>query len=518
MNQSLQTFVFPEMNTQFSLILYIPLILAVYVFTIHFLNKIRNFPPSPAVNLPILGHLHLLKKPLHRSLAKISDKFGPIIFLQFGSRRVLLVSSPSAAEECFTKNDIIFANRPRLLAGKYTGYDYTSLAWSSYGDHWRNVRKISTIELLSTNKLQTLQGIRADEVRSMICRLLHLSGDGKHAVDMKSVFLETTMNVMMRMIAGKRYYGEKVEEAEQAKRFRDIVSETFRNGGASNMGDFLPFFRWVGAVGGEKKLVELHKMRDSFMQELVEECKERMKNNGGDEGKKKTMIEMLVGLAEEQPEYYSDQIIKSLMLNLLAAGTDTSAATSEWALSLLLNHPQVLKKAQIEIEKHVGHERLIDESDISNLPYLHCIINETMRLYPVAPLLVPHESSDQCTVGGYHIPKKTMLLVNVWAIHNDTKNWEEPRKFKPERFEGVEGSREGFKLMTFGSGRRACPGEGLALRMVGLGLGSMIQCFEWERIGETLVDMSEGTGGTMPKAQPLLAYCKARSFVPKLLS
>ncbi|XP_073035188.1 cytochrome P450 81Q32-like [Primulina eburnea] len=314
MNQSPQTFVFPEMNTQFSLVLYIPLILTVYVFTIHFLNKIRNFPPSPAVNLPIFGHLHLLKKPLHRSLAKISDKFGPIIFLQFGSRRVLLVSSPSAAEECFTKNDIIFANRPRLLAGKYTGYDYTSLAWSSYGDYWRNIRKISSIELLSTHKLQMLHGIRADEVRSMIRRLLHLSGDGKHAVDMKSVFSETAMNVMMRMIAGKRYYGEKVEEAEQAKRFRDIVSETFRNGGAYNMGDFLPLLRWVGAVGGEKKLVELHKRRDSFMQELVEECKERMKNNGGDEGKKKTMIEMLLGLEEEEPQYYSDQIIKSLML------------------------------------------------------------------------------------------------------------------------------------------------------------------------------------------------------------
>lgn len=254
------------------------------------------------------------------------------------------------------------------------------------------------------------------------------------------------------------------------------------------------------------------------MQELMEVCKERMRNNCGDEGKKKTMIEILLGLEEEEPEYFSDQIIKSLMLNLLAAGTDTSAATSEWALSLLLNHPQVLKKANIEIEKHVGHERLIDESDISDLPYLRCIINETMRLCPVAPLLVPHESSEQCTVGGYHIPKNTMLLVNVWAIHNDTKNWEEPMKFKPERFEGVEGSMEGFKLMPFGSGRRGCPGEGLALRMVGLGLGSVIQCFEWERIGETLVDMSEGPGGTMPKAQPLLAYCKARSFVQKLLS
>lgn len=352
----------------------------------------------------------------------------------------------------------------------------------------------------------------------MIRRLSGLSGEGKSAVDMKSMFFDTVLNVMMRMIAGKRYYGDKVEEMEQAKRFRDIVYETFRHGGASTIDDFLPVLRWLGMGGAEKRLAELQKRRDSFMQELVEECKEIMRNNGGGEGKKETMIEMLLSSQEREAEFYTDEIIRSLMLTLLAAGTDTTVGTMEWALSLLLNHPQVLKKAQREIENHVGQDRLIEESDISNLPYLHCIINETLRMYPAGPLLVPHESSDNCTIGGYHVPAKTMLLVNLWAIQNDPKNWEDPGKFDPERFEGAEGSRDGFKLMPFGSGRRGCPGEGLAWRMLGLVLGSVIQCFEWRRIGENQVDMIEGPGLTMPKAQPLVAYCKARPFVEKLLS
>ncbi|XP_073145874.1 cytochrome P450 81Q32-like [Henckelia pumila] len=505
---------------QFSF-LYVPLLLlALYIFTTHFLSKIKNFPPSPALNLPFLGHLHLLKKPLHRSLARVSDKYGPVLLLRFGVRRVLLVSSPSAAEECLSKNDVVFANRPHLLAAKYLGYNYRSLVWSSYGDHWRNLRRISSIEVLSTHRLQTLHGIRADEVRSMIRRLALLSGEGKSPVDMKSMFFETLMNVMMRMIAGKRFYGEKVEEKEQAERFRDIVTDTFRHGGASSVGDYLPVLRWLGVGGVEKRLAELQERRDSFMQELVEECKQRMRNvNGGGQGRKETMIGMLLSLQEKEAEYYTDEIIRSLMLTLLTAGTDTSAGTMEWALSLLLNHPQVLKKAQMEMENHVGEDRLMEESDISNLPYLRCIINETMRMYPAGPLLVPHESSDKCTIGGYHVPAKTMLLVNLWAIQNDPKNWEDPRKFKPERFDGTsEGSRDGFKLMPFGSGRRGCPGEGLALRMLGLGLGSVIQCFEWKRIGENEVDMSEGPGLTLPKAQPLVAYCKARPFVEKILS
>lgn len=203
---------------------------------------------------------------------------------------------------------------------------------------------------------------------------------------------------------------------------------------------------------------------------------------------------------------------------LLTAGTDTSAGTMEWAMSLLLNNPKVLKKAQAEIDNLVGHDRLIDETDLAKLPYLHCIINETMRMYPAGPLLVPHESSEDCLVGGFHVPRGTILLVNMWAIQNDPKIWEEPTSFKPERFEGFEGVRDGFKLMPFGSGRRGCPGEGLAMRIVGLALGSLIQCFEWERIGKEMVDMSEGAGLTMPKAQPLQANCRPRSAMVNLLS
>ncbi|KAM0035834.1 putative cytochrome P450 [Helianthus debilis subsp. tardiflorus] len=83
----------------------------------------------------------------------------------------------------------------------------------------------------------------------------------------------------------------------------------------------------------------------------------------------------------------------------------------EWVLSLLLNNPQSLKKAQAEIDNYVGEDRLINESDISNLPYLRCIINETMRMYPPGPILF-HESSKDCTVGGYHIPGGTMIVMN----------------------------------------------------------------------------------------------------------
>jgi cytochrome P450 len=126
---------------------------------------------------------------------------------------------------------------------------------------------------------------------------------------MKSVFFELTLNVMMRMIAGKRYYGEE-EVAEEARKFREIVRETFLLGSLTNMEDFLPLLRWVGNGGMEKRLILVQKKRDSFMQSLIEEHR-RLGNSGGE---KKTMIEVLLGKQESEPEYFTDEIIRGIML------------------------------------------------------------------------------------------------------------------------------------------------------------------------------------------------------------
>ncbi|XP_050363474.1 cytochrome P450 81Q32-like [Argentina anserina] len=477
----------------------------------------KRLPPSPSLSFPIIGHLYLFKKPLHRTLAKLSEKYGPVLYLKLGSRPVLVVSSPSAVEECFTKNDVSFADRPKLLAGKHLGYNYTTVIWASYGSHWRNMRRIATIELLSSGRVQMFHGIRADEVRSLICRLFRWSnGDESRRLDMKSMFFELTLNVMMRVIAGRRYYGEDVGESNEAKIFQQIVKESVLLTGTS-IGDFLPVLKYVGSGGLEKKLVKLQEKRDKFMQHLIEEHRE-VQSGSVSEKKSKSMVEVLLSLQANEPEYYTDEIIKGMMQVMLSAGTDTSAGTMEWALSLLLNNPEALAKAQKEIDTKIGQIRLIEESDIANLPYLHCIITETLRLYPVVPLLFPHESSEDCTVGGFNVPCGTMLLVNAWAIHHDPKLWDQPEKFKPERFQNALVERDVYMYFPFGTGRRGCPGEGLANRIIGLTLGSVIQCFEWERISEEMVDMTEGSSIALPKTHPLLAKCRPRPTMMSLLS
>lgn len=188
----------------------------------------------------------------------------------------------------------------------------------------------------------------------------------------------------------------------------------------------------------------------------------------------------------------------------------------EWALSHLLNNPQVLRKAKDEVDTQIGGERLMEEPDISKLPYLQKIISETLRLNPAAPMLVPHYAANDCTICGYDVPRGTMVLVNAWAIHRDSNEWEDPISFKPERYQKSEAV-EVHKLLPFGVGRRACPGSAMAHRVMGLTLATLIQCFEWEKIGEEDIDMSERSGATMTKMVPLEAMCKARPIINNLL-
>ena len=200
---------------------------------------------------------------------------------------------------------------------------------------------------------------------------------------------------------------------------------------------------------------------------------------------------------------------------MVGAGTETTSTTTEWAMALLLNHPEKPKKAQAEIDAAVGTSSLITPDDVPRLGYLQSIINETLRLYPAAPLLLPHESSADCKVGGYDVPRGTMLLANVYAIHRDPAAWEDPAEFRPERFE--DGEAEGRLLMPFGMGRRKCPGETLALRTVGLVLGTLIQCFDWDRVDGAEVDMTESGGLTIPMAVPLEAMCRPRAAMRHVL-
>ncbi|KAH7848152.1 hypothetical protein Vadar_034418 [Vaccinium darrowii] len=246
---------------------------------------------------------------MHRTFHKLSLTLGPVFSLRFGSQLVVVICSPSAAEECFTKNDIVLANRPRFIAGKYIGYDYTNVVNSPYGDHWRNLRRLMSQEIFSTGRLNVFLSIRHEEVGHLLHQLYKKSSTDFAKVEMQSKLSGLTLNNIIRMIAGKRYYGDDVEESAEAEEFRAIVSDVFSHGGASNLADFLPILRWIDYKSFEKNLEKTQNRLDALLQGLIDEHRRDTSKN--------TMIDHLLKLQESQPEYYTDAIIKGLMSRML---------------------------------------------------------------------------------------------------------------------------------------------------------------------------------------------------------
>jgi len=332
-------------------------------------------------------------------------------------------------------------------------------------------------------------------------------------VTLRPRLFELVLNVMLRAVTGER------ASRADVRRFQEIVEETFAVSGAPSIGDFFPALRWVDRLRGiDAALVRLQGRRDAFVGGLVDDQRRRRDGGSRRDTEKKSIIDELLSLQEIDPEYYTDTVIKGIVLVLLSAGTDTSALTTEWAMALLLTHPEAMRKVRAEIDTKVGTARMVEESDITNLPYLQCVVKETLRLCPVAPIIPAHEAMEDCTVGGFNVRRGTMILVNAWAIHRDPNLWDAAGEFRPERFlDAGMVTAVTAPLLPFGLGRRRCPGDGLAMRLVSLTLAALVQCFEWDVGKGSVIDMSEGGGLSMPMATPLSAVCQPRKFVERML-
>ena len=285
--------------------------LSVLFITLKFLfqsRKLRNLPPGPSP-LPIIGNLNLLDKPVHRAFHRISKEYGDVISLWFGSRLAVVVSSPSAFQECFTKHDIALANRLPSLSGKYIFYNNTTVGSCSHSEHWRNLRRITALDVLSTQRVHSFAGIRSDETKRLINKLARNSGEEFAHVEMTTMFADLTYNNIMRMISGKRFYGEESEmkDVKEAKEFRETVAEMLQLMGLSNKGDYLPFLRWIDFENVEKRLKNISKRYDAILSKIIEE-------NRSKKERENSMIDHLLKLQETQPEYYTDQIIKGMAL------------------------------------------------------------------------------------------------------------------------------------------------------------------------------------------------------------
>ena len=200
---------------------------------------------------------------------------------------------------------------------------------------------------------------------------------------------------------------------------------------------------------------------------------------------------------------------------MLVGATDTTSATTVWAMTALLKNPRVMKKVQEEL-RNLGNENdFLHEDDIQKLPYLKAVIKETLRLHLPAPLLVQRETNEPCILEGYEIPAKTIVYVNAWAIHRDPNTWKDPEEFLPERFldSTTDFRGQDFEFIPFGAGRRICPGMLMAIASLDLILANLLRSFDWELppgMRKEDIDTEVLPGITQHKKNPLYVLAKFR--------
>lgn len=288
--------------------------------------------------------------------------------------------------------------------------------------------------------------------------------------------------------------------------------------GKLSLGDILGPLKVFDFSGNGKKFVKTLKRFDGLVERIMKEH-EAANNGGGDAETKRDLLDILLEIYKDPNAEMkiTRNDVKSFLLDLFMAGTDTTATAVLWAMGELLNRPESMKKLRKEIISVVGKKKQIQECDLPNLPYLGAVMKETLRLHPSAPIIM-RECLDECNINGSKIKAKTRVLVNAYAVMRDPECWSEPNRFLPERF--LEGSHENigghrmemkgknFRYIPFGSGKRGCPGSSLALLVFPCAIATMVQRFDWNIGGHhgNNVDLTLGSGFAAEMAKPLVCY------------
>ncbi|CAI0450805.1 unnamed protein product [Linum tenue] len=465
-------------------------------------KRITKLPPSPP-KLPVLGNLHQLGLYAHRSLQTLARRHGPLMHLRFGTVPVVVASSAAAAREIMKTHDHNFSGRVESAVAAKLLYDYEDISTAPYGEGWRQRRGVCVVHLLSNRRVQSFRRVREEETAILMKRMRD-----QRVVDLSESFATLTNDVVCRAALGRKY---SELGSNGGRKFNELLLEFMELLGSFNVGDFIPWLRWINIFTGFSVRVDtIAKEFDDFLEEVVDEHTRKLENRASRETD--PLFLLVIGIITKFEIVFCGQ-------DMFAAGTDTSYTVLEWAMTELLRHPKTMERLRDEARRVGKGEAEINEDDLDEMLYLKAVMKETLRMYPPIPLLVPRKPSRSVEIEGYHVPAGTMTMVNAWAIGRDPGIWEQPEEFMPERFlnDGckVDFRGQDFELIPFGAGRRGCPGISFAMATNELVLANMVNGFDWSlpegmRVDE--LDMGECPGLTIHKKVKLVAVCTPRQL------
>lgn len=435
--------------------------------------------PSPPFKLPVIGHMHLIGPLPYVSLRDLAAKHGRdgLMLVRLGSVPTLVVSSPRAAEAVLRTHDLAFASRPRSMVTDIIMYGALDSCFAPYSDHFRSVKKVVTVHLLNSKRVQAYRHVREEEVRLVMARLRGAAAAAA-AVDVSQTLQFFANDLICRAVSGKFLC-----EQGRNKVFRDLMEANSNLLGGFNLEAYFPGLARMPLISKLicARAIRIRRRWDQLLDMLIDDhvasARDRAKNDDD-------FIHVLLSLQDEYG--FTRDHIKAISIDMFEAGTDTSHLVLEYAMVELTRKPHILTKLQDEVRRITPKgQHMVTEDDIVGMVYLKAVIKETLRLHAPGGFTIPHLAREDCNVDGYMIPAGTRVLINLWALSRDANYWDKPDEFLPERF--MDGSNKNtdfkgqdFQFLPFGSGRRMCPGIHSGKVTIEIMLANLVYCFNWK--------------------------------------
>ncbi|PIN03871.1 Cytochrome P450 CYP2 subfamily [Handroanthus impetiginosus] len=483
------------MENQISLYLVVALYFATIIFYIWciIIKKKTPYPLPPGPKgWPIIGCIPemMMNKPTFRWIHKIMQELNTeIACIRLGNTNVIPVISPELAREFLKKQDAIFASRPHCMSCKLASDGYLTAIIAPIGDQWKKMKRIIASEVLSPAMHQWLhKGICHEEANHLVKYVYNQwqNPQKNGLVNVRVVAQHYCGNVTKKLVFGKRFFGigtedggPGMEDEEHMDGIFGILSYLY----AFAIADYVPWLE-VFDFDGYKKILKnsikiMRKYQDPEVDKRIKMWEQGVRKT------KEDILDVFINLNDSKKNpLLSVQEIKAEIIEIMIATVDNPSNAVEWAVAEMINQPNILDKAYKELDKVVGKDRLVDESDLPNLNYVKACAKEAFRLHPIAPFNVPHVSTKDTVVGGYFIPKGSHVILSRPGLGQNARIWEDPLKYKPERHISDESRKvtlvdHDLNMFSFSTGRRGCPGVLLGSTMVTILLARLIQGFNW---------------------------------------
>ncbi|KAG0443136.1 hypothetical protein HPB47_015247 [Ixodes persulcatus] len=426
---------------------------------VRFYHKVSKYPKGP-FPLPIVGNLLTLRNiiELYEVTQGWARKYGDPITLWMGEKPMVVLNTQKLVKEAFIERRHEFAGRFPTKMGELQTLGNHDIIFEDYNPRWKALRKVALTAVRKYAVSESLDTLCCQVVDAYVDSLKK----GPNVVDSKVPFEYMIFNIIGMSVYGAKFDRESPELAE----LQAINREFFKVAPNGLPSDIVP---WLGLLyrARERKIELLYKKNWKTLDDLYKRASKSYVP-----GKIDNFTHSMLAAREEAIEqekndaqYLTEANMVQILTDIWGAGTGTTTAQLEWLCLTMTRKPEIQEKMKKEIEKNLGQDRP-KLQDREKLPYTQACILESLRMYPNAPLGLPHNTSCDTEVGGQFIPKDTGILYNIYAINHDPNLWDDPEAFRPERFlDPVTGKIKQEllpQLMTFGLGPRTCPGERLA--------------------------------------------------------